>query len=64
MNKLYGFSIQQDLPPIRHLAPVEKKRRKKKRPDDKNIVAKSAEKIKAYDYRKWDKFNVVCIILV
>ena len=47
-----------NLPPIRSLATVKKKKKVKK--SEKNETKdKKTSKIKAYDYRNWDKFDVV-----
>jgi hypothetical protein len=44
------------LPPVRALATSKKKKKVKKNNDK---IKENGQKIKAYDYRKWDKFDVV-----
>lgn len=58
--------LQKKLPPVRNKDYKTKMREKKKRKkettgngDAKGDEAKEASKIKAYDYRSWDKFDVV-----
>ena len=49
---------EKTLPPVRNLATVKKKKKIKKASKNETNDKKTS-KIKAYDYRNWDKFDVV-----
>jgi hypothetical protein len=51
------------LPPVRNLATVKKKKKIKKTSKNETNDKKTT-KIKAYDYRNWDKFDVVRQIFI
>ena len=50
---------KQVLPPVRSLATVKKKKKTKKNSDATKKSETKEQKIKGYDYRNWDKFDVV-----
>ena len=45
------------MPPVRNCMFKKKKKKVKKSKDE----AGKPSRISGYDYRKWDKFNVVCV---
>ena len=47
------------MPPVRSLATVKKKKKTKKNSDATKKSETKEQKIKGYDYRNWDKFDVV-----
>lgn len=55
--KKHYKNINQGLPPIRSLAPAKKK--KVKKVDAKKEEKKPTKKLNSYDYRAWDKLDVV-----
>ena len=63
MSQLLLFLVQQSLPPVRN-------QRKKKRKKNKDLLAdpdkgdklKDGSRISSYDYRSWDKFDVVSLL--
>ena len=59
MNEFFCYS--QALPPVRNS--LEKKKRKKKnRTKQLEEKKERKKKINSYDYRAWDKFDVVCMV--
>lgn len=51
--------VSGDLPPVRNFVePPKPKRKSKKKATTEPVAATTAPKIRAYDYRSWDKFDV------
>ena len=52
----------QKLPPVRNSFLKKKKKTKKKQQEDTENTSNKSKRIHGYDYRAWDKFDVVSVI--
>ena len=58
MHNITLLCFQTDLPPVRNSLDKKRKKKKKKVKATESDTKPKTQKIRSYDYRSWDKFNV------